>query len=420
MATTDKAMSIVTAAVLVTVACAHHIPTSGNETDTSSDTTVPCGIFFFIIYGPLYGLVCAFGLIGNSLSFAVLHKYTCGNVGTYLLKALALMDNLFLATAAGVQMYLAMAMYFDLSTQLEPIYPAFQTYAWPLTHIIQMCTVWMMVLVAGNRYVAVCRPLEAPRLCTKHNVQLEIAIMASAVVVFNIPRFFEYRYVTENVTEIDTNNVTVSHEESVNVGLTSLRIYNILYENISYCLFVFLLPLLILIFFNVHLMHDLKVARRCRKAMTSRSSNDENNITLVMIIIIIVFIVCQTPATINQILFYIVHDMQASTCTPYKQYYHVSNLLITMNSSLNFVIYCLFRRQFQHQLWMLFGRRRCAPPGTARNYFTQTEHLAMHVRGSYLRGSVNRNTTVLRSDNSSDCYTSHVHSSNNSANGNFV
>ncbi|KAI0229586.1 FMRFamide receptor, partial [Lamellibrachia satsuma] len=312
--------------------------------------------FFFIIYGPLYGLVCAFGLIGNSLSFAVLHKYTGGNVGTYLLKALALMDNLFLATAAGIQMYLAMAMYFNLRTQLEPIYPAFQTYAWPLAHIVQMCTVWMMVLVAGNRYFAVCRPLDAPRLCTRHNVQLEIMIMASAVCVFNIPRFFEYRYVTHNVTTIDENNITSWDERSENVGLTSLHLYNILYENVSYCLFVFLLPLLILIFFNVNLMHDLKVAQRSRKAMTSRSSNDENNITLVMIIIIIVFIVCQTPATINQILYYIIDDAHTTTCTPYKQYYHVSNLLITMNSSLNFVIYCLFRRQFQHQLCQLFGR----------------------------------------------------------------
>ena len=413
MAATDKALAVVTAAVLVTIARAGDVPTPGNITDTSPETTVPCGIFFFIIYGPLYGLVCAFGLIGNSLSFAVLHKYTCGNVGTYLLKALALMDNLFLATAAGVQMYLAMAMYFELS--IEPIYPAFQTYAWPLTHIVQMCTVWMMVLVAGNRYIAVCRPLEAPRLCTKHNVQLEIAIMASAVVVFNIPRFFEYRYVTVNATET-ANNVTVYREESKNVGLTSLHIYNILYENVSYCLFVFLLPLLVLIFFNVHLMHDLKVARRCRKAMTSRSTNDENNITLVMVIIIIVFIVCQTPATINQILFYIVSDVHASACTPYEQYYHVSNLLITMNSSLNFVIYCLFRRQFQAQLCILFGRGRYVTPRNARrNYFTQTEHLAMHVRGGYLRASVSRNA------NSSDCYVSHMQSSSNSgANGNFV
>ena len=413
--TTRHQVVIVTMTIaLVTVVGADDTPTptnASNTTEGNSSSTVPCGIFFFIIYGPLYGLVCAFGLIGNSLSFAVLHKYTCGNVGTYLLKALALMDNLFLVTAAVVQMYLAMAMYFNLHEQLEVIYPTVQTFGWPLAHIIQMCTVWMMVLVAGNRYFAVCRPLDAPRLCTKHNVQLEIMVMASAVCVYNIPRFFEYRSVTRNVTTVDENNVTSWAVETEDVGLTSIHLYNILYENVSYCLFVFLLPLLILIFFNVHLMHDLKVAQRSRKAMTSRSSNDENNITLVMIIIVIVFTVCQTPATINQILYYInIEDTHSEECTPYKQYYHVSNLLITMNSSLNFVIYCLFRRQFQHQLCMLFGRR-CGRPLPLRNY-SQTESLSMHIRG-YGQDSV-RSTALLRTtENLNNTCPSHLHSGRN-------
>ncbi|KAK2184270.1 hypothetical protein NP493_274g01008 [Ridgeia piscesae] len=298
MTTRHQVMIVTMTIALVTAVGANDTPTPtnmSNTTEGNSSSTVPCGIFFFIIYGPLYGLVCAFGLIGNSLSFAVLHKYTCGNVGTYLLKALALMDNLFLVTAAVVQMYLAMSMYFNLHEQLEAIYPTVQTFGWPLAHIIQMCTVWMMVLVAGNRYFAVCRPLDAPRLCTKHNVQLEIMVMASAVCVYNIPRFFEYRSLTHNVTTVDENNVT-------------------------------------------------------------------------------------------------------------------SNLLITMNSSLNFVIYCLFRRQFQHQLCMLFGRR-CGRPLPLRNY-SQTESLSMHIRG-YGHESV-RSTSLLRTtENLNDSCPSHLHSGRN-------
>ena len=37
----------------------------------------------------------------------------------------------------------------------------------------------MQVIVAGNRYVAVCKPLDAPRLCTKTRVQFEIAAIVS-------------------------------------------------------------------------------------------------------------------------------------------------------------------------------------------------------------------------------------------------
>ena len=78
-------------------------------------------------------------------------------VSTYLLKALAVSDNVFLATAAAVQMYPAMATVAGQSAHLHRIYPYYQILAWPLAHIVQLVSVWMMVLVAGNRYVAVCR-----------------------------------------------------------------------------------------------------------------------------------------------------------------------------------------------------------------------------------------------------------------------
>ena len=332
-----------------------------SNTTVQEEHVVPCeqSIFFFVIYGPLYGLVCGFGLVGNSLSFAVLHKYSRDNVATYLLKALAVSDNIFLAYAAFVQMYPAMAMFFGLTEQLKPIYPYLQIYAWPMAHVVQMGTVWMTVLIGANRYIAVSMPLHASRLCSKKKVQIEITTMTVFIFIYNIPRFFEYQYVNVNVTDVNNNTVV----EEQNVGLISSHIYNILYENVAYCLFVFLIPLLILIIFNVHLVKNLKKASDRRKVMKAsisksggKSSAEENNITLVMIIIIIVFIVCQTPASINQILFYVLDESYKNNCGSYIKYYHLSNLLIIMNSSVNFIIYCLFRRQFQQELRALFCR----------------------------------------------------------------
>ena len=317
--------------------------------------TVPCssGLFFFLVYGPIYGIVCGLGLVGNSLSFAVLHKYTKHNVATYLLKALAIVDNVFLATAAFIQMYPAMMMYLGRTDQLTPIYTYFQTFAWPLAHMVQIGTVWMMVLVAANRYIAVCRPLHAATLCTKRSVQRQIAVMVAAIVVYSTPRFAEYKFRLVNVTDVDADGVNVTSEQEVNVGLAGNQLYNILYENIAYCLVAYLVPLSVLVVFNVHLVRELKRAQRCRLALIGRASAEENNITLVMIVIIISFIVCQTPASINQILYYIVDDARRTTCSAYFRYYHIANLLITTNSSLNFVIYCLFRRQFQQEVLAL-------------------------------------------------------------------
>ena len=277
-------------------------------------------------------------------------------MGTYLLKVLALTDTLFLVTIACIVVYLKTSIYMAVH-----IWVAILPYIWPLQYITHMWTVWMIVIVAGNRYIAVCRPMDAPRLCTKYNVQLEILTMAGAVCVYNIPRFFEYSYVARNVTRVDHNNMTFWYEQWEDMGIRSVYLYNILYENVCYGLTVYLLPLAIVIYFNVHLMRGLKVAQSRRSTMTSQTSNDENNITLVMIVIIIAFVVCQTPPTINQILYYIIDHVQMSTCTPYKIYFHLSNTFAMINSSFNVFIYCLFRKQFQHQLRMLFGRT-CGRP----------------------------------------------------------
>jgi hypothetical protein len=68
--------------------------------------------------------------------------------------------------------------------------------------------------------------------------------------------------------------------------------------------------------------------------------------------------VCQTPASINQILYYVVDDRVKSTCSTYIRFYHIANLVVTINSSFNFVVYCLFRRQFQQELCALLCRHK--------------------------------------------------------------
>ena len=371
---------------------------------------VPCAstTFFFVIYGPIYGAVCFLGIIGNSLSYAVLHKFSRSNVASLLLKALAVSDNLFLVTASVLNMYPGMIFHFGLIEQIKPIFPYLQIYAWPFAHMAQMGTVWMMLLIAVNRYIAVCRPLQAPSLCTKSKVKIQIIIMSIGIVLYNLPRFFEYRYITYNITMPD--NTTMPAE--TNVGLQSQHVYNILYENVAYCLFLFLIPLLLLIVLNVHLVWELKTAQKSREVLAnSRTNSDENNITLVMIVIIIVFIVCQMPASVNQILFYIVDNIQKTTCSYYQKYYHACNLLITMNSSVNFVIYCVFRRQFQQDLWALLSCKSVAQHHRAKSKLTRFT-ASNSYRISSRRMNMSENVPLTSSAGSTEVTSDMVSTSN--------
>ena len=149
--------------------------------------------------------------------------------------------------------------------------------------------------------------------------------MTCALIAFNVPRFFE---------------------------LPHAYLYLYLYEGIFNCTFVYAIPLVMLIFFNVHLIHDFRVAQRERGTMTSHSNHEQNNVKLVMVIIVVVFIVCQTPAMITDIL-NIFFEFFPGQCSIYHIYLFISNVFFVQNSSLNFFICCLFRRQFRQQLGVL-------------------------------------------------------------------
>ena len=56
-----------------------------------------------------------------------------------------------------------------------------------------MWTVWITVLVAFNRYVAICMPFQAIRVCTMRQARLQVLASAIAIIVYNVPRFLEHR-----------------------------------------------------------------------------------------------------------------------------------------------------------------------------------------------------------------------------------
>ena len=273
-----------------------------------------CWISDAYIFEVLLVTLCVFGIIGNSISFAVLHKYTSGNVGAYLLKALAVLDNIFLATRLGIILYIRIFGYYYYISDAFCI----------LLNLTDLWTVCMIVIVAGNRYIAVCHPLVASRLCTINKVRLEILFMVGTVCIFSIPQNYYY--------------CIFFNKPMYNLYILSM--------------FVFHFVLILIIFFNIQLMRSLQLAQQGRMAITSRSSNDGNNITIVMIVIIIVFVVCRTPYTVycSMLFTYNLHY-----CT-YNFIEDVCVLLWALNSSVNFAIYCVFRRQFLNQLCMMFGR----------------------------------------------------------------
>lgn len=289
------------------------------------------------------GVICILGFIGNVVSFAILSRDKGTTpVAAFLLRSLAFADNFFLSMwFVNYSLYDAFV-FFGLDRYFHVSYLYQRIYSYPLVFIGQTATIWLTVLIAASRFIAVCLPYRASTYCnlpiTKRGV---IAVLVFSV-LYNLPRFFETELVTST-----RRNVTRHVPNRTRMGSSVL--YNLIYFDILYYIFTFVLPLILLFGFNTRLTIAYRAVRKKRSAMRmhSRKDNQEQNITLVMIIVILVFMVCNAPARIVQILF----QYSPQRCPTVSFFLiELSTVLEVLSSSANFLIYVAFRKQFRHAL----------------------------------------------------------------------
>lgn len=135
---------------------------------------------------------------------------------------------------------------------------------------------------------------------------------------------------------------------------------------------MYILPLVTLTTLNFKLIAALNLIRRRTIVSTSvfhrrpsrHKQNKHDNITYCVVVIVFVFIICQTPALFNQI-FWAVFEPTDRECGHFHFYYtKLSDLLVVVNSSCNFIVYCLFGRTFRR----IFLLTVCGVPMSPRCY----------------------------------------------------
>ena len=304
-----------------------------------------CELYSFIINTVFVGTLVVFGVIGNIFAFVVFWKESIKSSTLFLFQCLSLIDSALLLTVLPVY---SMESFVDYTGWLQgywAIYPYVLAYLMPLALTAQTATIWVTVLVAVTRYIAICLPLRASRWCTVSKAKKQLAFVLLSAVLFDIPRFI-YVHV-----EYDTydNGTTYTAKVSYS-GLLTNKLYNIVHDNILYFIFNLALPVFILMLLNIRMILALKAFRRTRMEMQSVGQQQDNNITFVLIIVVTVFIICQVPALINRVMWNVAPD-ETRQCGGFQYYlHHIANMLVIFNSAINFVIYVLFNKRFRHVL----------------------------------------------------------------------
>ena len=347
---------------VVTYADSTHVPDTNNSTSTfdedaiSSDPDVdpPVGNIPPLDDGEAPSTTCiiykrvtnvfivlalgVFGVASNVFTMVVIWPDRSKSATMLLVFVLAVADLSFIVS------YIYMVVSPMLAAWLRDwdymtYYTYLNTWMWAVTNIAHFAATWLVVFITVQRYVAVCHPNSAKRWNSIHMTKkASLAILLTAI-LFNIPMFLEYRIVSgpygPQLTPTAINN----------------NFYDIFYRTFLLYFCVFFVPLMVMIYTTVRLIHVLKKrATLVQHNVQKEGANKQDDITLGLVVVVIIFVICQVSNVIRRVLEATLSDEYKTCGTFYSYFQPISGLAILFNSSINFTIFCFCARGFRREV----------------------------------------------------------------------
>lgn len=145
------------------------------STKTSYSDEDECDLFRFILYTPAMGVLCVAGIAANTVSFLVLAKDRSAPAASFMLRCLAVADNVLLLLWMITYSIRDLLHTANLATvYTHPVWIYIRVSAFTGLYVAQMETIWLTVALALNRFIVICVPCNSPRLCTLRNVYKQV------------------------------------------------------------------------------------------------------------------------------------------------------------------------------------------------------------------------------------------------------
>ena len=290
-------------------------------------------------------IICIIGLIGNVIAFCTFGKMSSQNSSTILLRFLAFVDSCLL--------FLILLEAFE-TTFLATYLSTWWSYVTghcilpTLFSMTRTATIWTPVLVGLHRYIAVCKPLSASRMCTMRNARVQFVCVLAFSVIVNFPQFFSFKIVEITTNQTDANSfyivdmTTMARSPWFHTGYFTVTLI---------CLINYVVPVVLLVFITMALLQSLHLYRQQRTVMREGQSEirgqDERKVDVMVIVVLIVFIMCHTGYPVAAIvLMNPTNSLQGLATMLYASF----TVLTTFSSSVNCFIYITFNRKFRQIL----------------------------------------------------------------------
>jgi len=355
------------------------------------------------IHGYLSLTVCAFGIVLNVLNVVVLTRRPMLNATNCLLTALAVTDLL------TMSVYVPYAGYFYCYASPTPdyghrlgwiVYLIFNNNFSITAHTV---AVWLTVSIAVFRYIVVCgRHALGARLCSRQRAKLAIVAVVAATVVACLPNYVMYRPVPYDVTatayqvvdnasksssgcvvlasnkshHMTPSNVTIAYNSPSGVSVSSetAAANAIAYwfdsnefvtdttRTINFWLFgvaLKVVPCVVLTVLSALLVRAMRLADLRRRRLLSQGrrvesdrAGERNRTTAMLVVVVLCFLVTELPQGVLALLSGFHEHLFYAVYAPLGD---VWDILVLINSAVNFVVYCTMNRRFRHTVIDCFG-----------------------------------------------------------------
>lgn len=302
-------------------------------------------LFEFWSNGILLNVVGVLGILGNILSMIILSRPQMRSSINYLLIGLARCDTVLILTSIllfgvpAIYPYTGFLRYYYLR-----VLPEISRVVYPLAMSAQTASVYLTLTVTLERYVAVCHPLRARAICTYGRARIYVVVIIIFSICYNIPRIFEVALMEFEDDEFEYVFCIFGSE------IRNDPKYINIYIHWLYLIFIYFIPFFSITFFNTMIYRQVRKANRERQRL-SRTEKREIGLATMLFCVVIVFLCCN-------ILALVINIIEAFTSQIYDRVVKTSNLLVTINSSVNFIIYVIFGEKFKRIFLLLFCKRR--------------------------------------------------------------
>ena len=146
-------------------------------------------IFFWLVtYLLVLPILGVFGIVGNILSIVVLGRDDVMKKTTrFLLRHLATADIGQLIMFVFQRAFYSILQYHVPHYTSPQLYWSMVPYIMFIMNVFHVTSIYSVVIVTGDRYIAICRPLQSGRLSTTRNARWAVAAVWCVAVIFNIP-----------------------------------------------------------------------------------------------------------------------------------------------------------------------------------------------------------------------------------------